>query len=163
MFSLSAYCLDLKMAVITSEFDKDVTTFYLVVDDNNVIDSIRWIKTMPSGQIIRDSMAPAEAVIKEGVVLEERDGFEAIRLEVEKFTIEEGGIICLNYLFSGVTGSRKVQKFLLKKTENIFSLNDLALQKVNRMFLVANRSRIFGIIGIKEILTSWSDTNKEEL
>lgn len=156
--SVTAFCHELKMAVIASEFDEDVTHFYLVVNNANVIDSIRWIKFNPSGQVMRDATATAAQVIEEGIVLEERNGFEAVRLEVENFNVENGGTIRLNYLFSGVTGARKIQRLLLKKIENIFILTDLAGQRVNRLFLVANRSRIFGIIGIKEILTSWSDT-----
>lgn len=156
--SVTAFAGELKMAVITSEFDDDMTVFYLVVNDANIIDSIRWIKYKPNGQVIRDATAPATQVIQEGVVLEERNGLEAVRLEVENFNVENGGTIRLNYLFSGVTGARKIQRLLLKKIEDNFKLSDLSGQRVNRLFLVANWSRIFGIIGIKEILTSWSDT-----
>ena len=157
-FSTLSFAGEQKMALITSEFDEDIKTFYLMTDDHQIIEGIRYVTTRPPGGIVEDRVIPAEEILNGGVVLEERNGMEAVRLGVERFSLERGGTIKLTYLFNGITGERKVHRLLLKKNDQHFLMTDLAHKNVNRLFLVANRSRIFGIVGIKEILTYWSDT-----
>lgn len=145
-----------KLAEITSEFDKDVMDFYIETNDQKKIDSIRYITTRPDGSIFEDVSVPAETIIAEGVVMVVRDGYEVVRLDVEEFTVETGGIVKLNYLYNGITGTRHVKRLYLSWMDEQLRLSDLENHPVNRMFLKANHSRIFGIIGISKILTSFA-------
>ena len=158
LVSSFAFAGEQKMALITSEFDEDIKTFYLLTDDEQTIEGIRYVTSRPPGRIIEDRIILADEILNGGVVLEERNGLEAVRLGVERFSLQTGGTIKLTYLFNGITGERKVHRLILKKSDQYFLMTDLAHKNVNRLFLVANRSRIFGIVGIKEILTYWSDT-----
>lgn len=158
LFSTFTFAGEQKMALITSEFDEDIKTFYLMTDDQQTIEGIRYVTSRPPGRIIEDRIILADEIMNGGVVLEERNGLEAVRLGVERFSLQTGGTIKLTYLFNGITGERKVHRLLLKKNDQHFLMTDLAHKNVNRLFLVANRSRIFGIVGIKEILTYWADT-----
>ena len=145
-----------KLAEITSEFDKDVMDFYVETNDHKEIDSIRYITTRPDGSIFEDVSVPAETIIAEGVVIVERDEYAAVRLEVEEFTVKSGGIVKLNYLYSGITGTRHVKRLHLRWMDEQLGLLRMENVPVNRMYLKANHSRIFGIIGIREILTSFA-------
>lgn len=156
-FSVCVSAEVIKMAVITSEFDKNVTDYYLETNDQNQIHSMRYITTMPNGGIFEDVSVSVETVMSEGAVIVERNGYEAVRLEVENFSRDAGGIIKLNYLYSGVTGVRHVKRLQLKSFENKFKLTDMQNAPVNRLFLRVNLSRIFGIIGVKDILSSYSE------
>lgn len=145
---------EIRLAVITSEFDKNVTDYYVITNDEGHVDSMRYVTTMPNGGIFEDVTLPAERVMKEGAVLVERNGHQAVRLEVENFSVVTGGTIKLNYLFSGVTGARHNKRLTLKLQDR-FRIYD-ADKEVNRLFLEANWSRIFGIVGVRSIQTSFS-------
>jgi hypothetical protein len=138
----SLHAAEIRLAVITSEFDKNVTDYYAVT-------------TMPNGGIFEDVTLPAERVMKEGAVLVERDGRQVVRLEVENFSLSTGGTLKLNYLFSGVTGARHVKR-LAVKLQDQFRLFE-GDKQINRLFLEANYSRVFGIVGVRSIQASYAE------
>lgn len=144
----------MKMAVITSEFDKNVRDYYLETDNQNRIHSLRYVTTMPNGAIIEDVTVTPEQVMESGVVVFEHNGYKAVILEVENFNVATGGTIKLNYLYSGVTGARQARRYSLKLVKDEFLLFDQD-KRVNRMFFEVNRSRVLGIIGVKNIVTSF--------
>jgi hypothetical protein len=143
-----------KMAVITSEFDKNIRDYYLETDSENNIHSLRYVTTMPNGAILEDVSLTPEQVVEDGVVVFEHKGYQAVILEVENFNVRTGGTIKLNYLSSGVTGSRNIKRFTLKKVNNDFLFFDQN-QRVNKMFFEVNRSRVLGVIGVKSIQSSF--------
>ena len=106
-----------KVAKISSEFNKNITDFYVETDDDNVIDTVRYITTTPNGGINEDVSVPAETVMDEGSVISRHNGYEAVRLEVENFNPKSGGTIKLNYLFNGISGARQIKRLLLKNSE----------------------------------------------
>jgi hypothetical protein len=152
--SLQLHAKSLKLAVITSEFDKNVTEYYLETNDKNEIDSMRYLTILPNGGIFEDVTLPAEDVIHGGIVIVERNGYDAVRLEVENFSLKTGGVIRLNYLFSGITGARHIKRIKLVLKDDAFILTDLDNNHINRMFVKVNWNRFFGVIGVKEIQTS---------
>jgi hypothetical protein len=154
--SIGVHAKVFKLAVITSEFDNDVTDYYLETNDQNRIVNMRYVITMPNGGIFNDVTLPAERVVDEGAVLVQRNGYEAVRLEVENFSLETGGIIKLNYLYNGITGARHNKRLYLHQTDGQFSLFELDSDPVNRMFLEANILRLVGIVGVRSVHTSFS-------
>lgn len=152
--SFAVQAEQIRLAVITSEFDKNVTDYYAITNDQGEIDSMRYVTTMPNGGIFEDVLLPAERVMKEGAVLVERDGRQVVRLEVENFSLATGGTLKLNYLFSGVTGARHVKRLSVKKQDR-FRLYE-GEKEINRLFLEANYSRVFGIVGVRSIQTSFA-------
>jgi hypothetical protein len=151
--SFNIYAEEIRLAVITSEFDKNITDFFMITDNQRQVESIRYVTNMPNGGIFEDVTVAAEIVIKEGIILVERNGHQAVRLEVENFSLMTGGTIKLNYLFSGITGTRQIKRLNLKMKDR-FRLYD-ADNEVNRLFLEANWSRFFGVVGVKSIQTSF--------
>jgi hypothetical protein len=156
LFSFTLNAGVFKLAVITSEFDQNVTDYFLETNDQNMIISMRYVTTMPNGGIFEDVSVPVERVINDGIVIVERNGLEAVRLELENFDLKKGGVVKLNYLFNGVSGIRRLKRFTLKPDNQQYNLFDQDNNRVNKMFLEANRVRIFGVVGIKTILTSFS-------
>lgn len=155
MLGLSAWASERRLAIITSDIDAEIRDFYLITNDDNVVDSVRYVTYLRSGHILEDKTVPAHVVMEEGTVIVERDGRDAVRLETEKdFNVNAGGTIRLNYLYSGVTGNRRVHKLLLKKEDGVFTLKDTKDQEVNSIFVLGNWHRILGLIGIREIQTS---------
>lgn len=157
IFSFTAFANMTKLAVITSEFDKDVMDFYVITNAKNSIDSIRYIQTTPEGRIFDDVTVPAEEVMKQaGVVIVERNGYDAVILQVENFNVDQGGIVKLNYLYNGVTNTRHLKRLKLLKKAEKFSLSDLEMNPVNRLFLTINYIRVVGIVGVRNILMSFN-------
>jgi hypothetical protein len=153
--SIHAHADMIKLAVITSEFDDNKTDYFLETNDAGEIHSMRYVTNLPNGGISEDVTIPAEKVITEGVLLVERNGYEAVRLEVERFSMKEGGTIKLNYLYSGITGARHIKRLNLSKSSGIFKLQDDS-KDINALFLVANWVRFVGIVGVREVKTSFS-------
>lgn len=152
--SLNAFSVEVKVASITSEFDQNTTEYFLDLDDNNVLKSMRYVTILPNGGILEDLSASAEQVLREGVVIVERNGHIVMRLEVENFSVKTGGTVILNYLFNGAARTRNIKKLTLTLIDGQFTLMD-GPKKINRLFLVANWVRVLGIVGVREIQTSY--------
>ena len=152
LITLSANAAEFKLAVITSEFDNDTTDFFLETNDAGEMHSIRNVSTSPTGQITEDNSIPAEVVIREGAVVAHRNNRDVVKLFVEPgFNIKLGGDVRLSYLHSGVSNSWRFISLKLSKEGAGFKLTDSESTLVNRLFMLVNRSRLFGVIGIKEI------------
>jgi hypothetical protein len=155
-YSLFARAEMLKLAVITSEFDKNSTDYYLETDDHDFAHSMRYVTKDPKGVVLKDESLPVEEIVNNGgIVLVEGSGYDVIRLELEHFTIQDGGTLKLNYLYSALSGLRYVKRLKLNPTLGKFQLFDLEEKPVNRFFVRVNWSRFFGAIGVKEIQTSF--------
>ncbi len=150
-----AYGKVVRMAVITSEFDKNYSEYFIETDDlTNELLTVRFVTTMPNGGIFEDVTLPAQQIITQGAVLVERNGYEVVRLELENFDVLKGGTFKLNHLYNGVTGSRVVKRFVLNLVGTEYQLFDNG-KRANRMYLVANDHRVFGIIGVRSIKSSY--------
>ncbi len=153
LITLSAMATEFKLAVITSEFDRDSTDFFIDTNDAQEITSLRYIITTPTGQIKEDTSIPAQTVLTDGAVMAVRNGREVIRLKVDTatFNVKTGGPVRLTYLSSGVSNSWKYVPFKLVKEGEGFKLTDEEGSPVNKLFVKVNRHPIFGVIGIKAI------------
>lgn len=152
--TMSVYAKTIKMASITSEFDNNKREYFLELDDQNHIHSLRYITTMPNGAIIEDGNMTPEEVVEDGVVVFEHKGYKAVILEAENFNVKTGGIVKINYLVSGITGARQQKNFQLKMVNNSFALFDQG-KPVNKLFFELNRARVVGVIGVKNIQASF--------
>lgn len=111
-----------KLATVKSDIDKLVNEFILTTDHRNELDTLRYVKRTPDGNAVHDATFTYEEVLNGGVVLEEREGREVIRLEPEKLNRAEGGTFRLNYLYNGIRGTRKsITIALVKKRAIPFS------------------------------------------
>ncbi len=154
LFSMVASAAQIKLAFITSEFDNNFRDYFLELDGNNQIHSMRYTTTASNGAILEDVTASPEQVLDEGLVVFRYKGYEAVILEVENFNVITGGTIRINYLYNGITGQRNLKFLALKLLNGEFQLFDGA-RRINKMFFEVNRSVILGAIGVKAIQTSF--------
>lgn len=156
LVAVNVHAEAIKLVVISSEYDKNITDFYLETDEQNKIHGMRYITTMPNGGIIEDVSLPMETVIRDGAVIVVRSGREVVKLFVENFSLDTGGTFKLNYLYSGVTNTWHVKRLKLVLVENQFKLFDLDGVPTNKLYMKINWNRLVGAIGIREIQTSFS-------
>ena len=152
---------EIKLATITNDIDRDLTVFFIETMEDGTMDSMRYLTTMPSGQISEDMHFPYEQVLAGNVLLEERNGYEVIKLSVEKFSRNNGGIVRLSYLFNGITNSwRELRLNLIRDGLNYY-LTDLEGRKINRLHFRGNYIRVVGLVGIRDILISHDSVQAE--
>ncbi len=152
--SLTAWSQEILMANITSDIDRNRTEFLMETVNNEKIDGIRIKSYTPSGRIFEDFSHPSERIIQAGgVVLNERNGHQAVKLKVAKeFSLTEGGTVYLDYLYSGITGGRFLLPLKLVKKDGRFVLQKNNGEAVNHFYFKANRHPILGVVGIREIV-----------
>lgn len=155
-FSLISSATELKVATITTDVDKDVSVFYLDINPDGHVDGMRYVTTAVSGQITEDFYFTLAEVQANGAVVEERNGYEVVRLYLEKFTSKDGGIIRLNYLVNGATHLKRDLRLKLVQEEGTFVLADLEGKKVNQLFFFGNYIRFLGLVGVREIKASFT-------
>lgn len=157
VLSFPTFAAEMLMAKITSDIDRNVTYFHLETDGEANIHSIRIRSLTPQGQVFEDFTYSTEQVLDGEVVLHERNGYKAVKLRVEKkFSPKTGGVVFIDYLFSGVTGARYNLELLLRKSGEHFELLGGDNQLVNRFYFLANRHPIFGIIGVRKVELSYA-------
>lgn len=152
LFILNAHAAEFTLATITSNIDKDQTVFYLETNSEGAVDSMRYVTTTESGQISDDTYFTLEEVLDGGVVIEERAGHEAVRLHLKNFDAQTGGTVILNYLYNGVTSSRKELHLKLVRDGERFFLTNAKDELVDCIYLQGNWIRIVGLVGIRNIL-----------
>lgn len=148
--------LETEMATITSNIDSDVGKFYLLTDPSGDVDAIRHTITQRSGRITEDTVHTWERIRDGGVVLVYREGREILRLHVDQnFSPKTGGVVRINYLFSGITNVRRDFNLALIREGSAFSLKkDTAT--VNSLYVAGNWNVLLGWIGISYITASFS-------
>lgn len=154
LFTLTTFTVhaaEFNLASITSNIDTDTTIFYLETNSEGLIDSMRYVTTLESGQISEDMHFTVEDVLDDGVVLEERNGYEVVRLFIDEFNQSSGGVVRLNYLVNGATSSRRELRLKLVKQGNNFVLTDMNDNFVDCMYLRGNWIRFFGLVGVRDI------------
>ncbi|MES2526273.1 MAG: hypothetical protein V4598_04275 [Bdellovibrionota bacterium] len=151
--SADLFAREIKLATITGNIDTDTSTFSVEIDDSGKLHTVLFRTVTKEGRVTQDSRFAAETVVDEGVVLLERDGRKVLKLQTEApFSLENGGIVKMNYLYSGVSGSWKTLKVSLAKPEGEFQIMNLKGEKVTRFFTKGNWHPIFGLIGIADLV-----------
>ncbi len=156
LISCGVFAAEYRLAKIQSNVDKNITEFFYDETAEGGIHSLRFVVTKPGGQVQSDDSFPIETVQAEGITLV-MSGRPVLKVFVEKFIPAEGGGIKLDYLYNGLSGTRRVQRLFIKKSAERFWLFNLEELKVNSFLVKGNYSPLFGLIGIREILYSWKE------
>lgn len=99
-------------------------------------------------KIKRIILNPEDLTTTNGVVLEERDGYNVLNLKSYNFDHERGGRITIDTLFSGFTGERRDYDVELAKDKVGWKLFRNK-KVVTKFHIKVNRSIILGVVGIK--------------
>lgn len=150
-FSLPALSKRIELSKVYTDIDEDIVTFYMHLDQNDKIDSISYITKNAQGRIIKERDWTYNEVANGGVVLDERNGYEILKLEMGKgFNRNTGGAIALNYLFNGATNSRKFVNFEVKRVLGEYKLFH-SDKVVNELRVQGNIIPVLGLVGIRFI------------
>lgn len=154
--SLPAVAKKYELAKISNDLDKEVVTFYLHLDQYEKIDSVSYITKNERGEIIKEVDWTYDEVANGGVVLETRNGFDILKLFMDSnFEREKGGVISLNYLYNGATGSRRYMNFEVKRVKGEYRLL-YGHKVVSKLHIKTNHVRIIGLVGIERIQVTYA-------
>lgn len=152
LVSLNALALDHHMMTITNDSDDEILKFVVETDEQNT-ELQTMIKKVYDGSMNyqgRD-VYDAESVLSRGAVLTEMDGRKVVILKVaSNFKVETGGVLTLDYLYNGITGSRKSFQFTMSRSGDTWKVSKGG-KKIKKLHFVTNKKPIVGTIGIKEI------------
>lgn len=141
----------IELAKITNDLDKEVVTFYLHLDQYEQIDSVSYVTKNEQGRVVKEMDWTFSEVANGGVVLETRNGYDILKLQMDKsFNRNNGGGIILNYLYNGATGTRKLMNFDVKKNKGAYKLH-YTDKVVSKLHIKSHYVRVIGLVGIERI------------
>ena len=149
LFSFNAFSQEEVLSV--TDNDDNTEIYKLIVKVDKKTQSLKEIykDTYDNGiKINRVVLNPADLSTENGVVLEERDGYNVLNLKSDNFDHDRGGIITIDTLYSGFTGERRGYEVQLAKDKTgwkLFSNKKI----VTKFHIKVNRSIILGTVGIK--------------
>src|SRR5690606_18712003 len=92
VLSLPAMAKTFELAKVTNDLDKEIVTFYLHLDQNDEIDSVSYITKDAQGRIIKEKDWIYNEVANGGVVLENRNDYDILKLQLrDDFNRDNGG------------------------------------------------------------------------
>ncbi len=139
------------IATITNDENKEVYTFVADIDEET--DAIRnfYKDDYLNGKKYERELLSTEGLASAGMILEQRGEHKVIALKGHNFDMEQGGVITIDTLFSGVSGQRKGYDLQLAKSKDgwrLFKNNKV----ISKLHIVINKKFLLGAIGVKDII-----------
>ena len=137
------------LMTVTNEEDTDLRKLYLVLDERSDVESIQMKTFTSKGKKINDQLfSPDKA--ESGIVIYEKKDRDIVKLISTNFAAHQGGNVDLNFLYNGITGSRKDFEFDLKRDGDEWGVF-VDGKKVKGLHFVSNKKAFVGIVGVKEV------------
>lgn len=140
------------LSTVTNEEEKSIYNLVVETDrDDRVIKNV-YRDELLSGKLVERRKLDLQAINSTGMVVKEdlARGLVIIKLISSNFDFERGGMVTLDTLLNGVTGSRKEYEFEITKSRTGFVLlKDRTV--VKSMHMVSNRLPVVGSVGIKDV------------
>lgn len=99
-------------------------------------------------KIKRVVLNPADLTTDQGVIMEERDGYNVLNLKSDNFDHDRGGRITIDTLYNGFTGERREYDVELAKDKVGWKLFS-GKKTVTKFHIKVNRVIMLGVVGIK--------------
>jgi hypothetical protein len=139
------------VASITNEEDKGVIQLQLITDENADVTHLQLKYRDEKGKLYDTSKYTA-AKAASGIVLYKKKGRDVVKLSSDNFSGHQGGEIELDYLYSGISGSRDIKLLDLSRNGDDWELTDKR-KNITKLHFVSNKAPIVGTIGVKRIDT----------
>ena len=138
------------VAVVSS--DENSTIYKLVVDtkDGRAIKHFYKDVYVNGKKTARDEIQE-KVLVKTGVILEQREKHVVMKLKSNDFNLEQGGIVIVDTLYSGVSGQRKSYEIQLAQDKSGWSLFKEG-KIITEIQIKTNRVKLLGSIGIKSLV-----------
>lgn len=139
------------IATITNDENKEVYAFVADIDEET--DAIRtfYKDDYLNGKKYERELLSTDGLASDGLVLEQRGEHKVIALKSQDFDLEQGGIVTIDTLFSGVSGQRKAYELQLAKSKDgwrLFKNNKI----ISKLHIVINKKFLLGAVGVKDIV-----------
>ena len=144
----------IELAKITNDMDKEVVSFYLHTDQNDKIDSMSYVTKNALGKVVKERDWTFSEVANGGVVLDERNGHDVMKLQMGAGFTRSGGEVIISYLVNGATGTRRRLNFEVKKVAGKYRLIQ-ADKIVTSLHVKGNYVPVIGLVGISQIQISF--------
>lgn len=144
----------LELAKITNDIDKEVVAFYIHLDQHDKIDSMSYITKNETGKTVKERDWTFSEVANGGVVLDERNGHDVMKLQMGPSFSRTGGEVFISYLVNGATGTRRRLNFEVKKVAGKYKLVQ-GDKVVTSLHVKGNYVRVIGLVGISQIQISF--------
>lgn len=157
IISISANAMEGVLCSVTSDVDSEVLKF--VYDINEITNEINHLykdRELNGNKISREEMN-IDQLNNDGIILSQKSGQIVVRMYGRNFDVKQGGILVLDYLYSGIGGERRELEMNVNWAQ---AFNEMMLFKpllfigqkqVSNLQFIANRSKVWGIIGIHHI------------
>lgn len=151
LFAKISHASEQTLATISNDETKN--TYQLVVDST---EGDRAIKTfykdvfLNGKKISRESL-DYKVLLKNGMILEQRDRYVVLSLKSDNFDEQQGGIITVDTLYNGANGTRKTYDVSLSKSTVGWALMNQG-KVVKQIFIQTNKVMILGSVGIKNLI-----------
>jgi hypothetical protein len=145
-----AHSKETEIATVLNDETKTIYKLVLVDHDDRKIINVFKDVYESGKKIRRDSMNP-EIISQKGMVLEERKSHIVLQLIGQNFDLELGGMLLIDTLYNGVKGERKSYDVQLAKDKDGWKLFKNG-KVVKELFIQTNKIKIFGSVGIKNVV-----------
>lgn len=144
LFAGTVSAKDFKLFLVTNDMDNDSYEFILKADSNDVANGLK-MKDRKKGDITNFAMGN----LRSGVVLRKEGSHKVIIVKSNDFEFDRGGHLKVDYLYNGITGSRKSLDLKVDYNGSTWTVYSRG-SKVNRLHFKGKK--VFGkIVGIKEV------------
>jgi hypothetical protein len=133
ILSIAVQAESTHLATVTSDTDSNRHELVLETDASSNVLSLRILKFKENGEKGKPQQFFTPQLLNGGLVLMEKDGHQAVRLDSAKFSAQKGGNVILNYLHNGLTGKRHSVWLSLYFKNGSYRLFDMKNQPVNEI------------------------------
>lgn len=149
LFSFSVFSQEEVLSVTDNDDNNEI--YKLVVKVDKKTQSLKEIykDTYVDGvKVKRTTLSPADLSTDNGVVLEERDGYNVLNLKSDNFDHDRGGRIIIDTLYNGFTGERRGYEVELAKDKVGWKLFNNK-KVVTKFHIKVHRIIMMGVVGIR--------------
>lgn len=141
-----------EQTVATVSSDENNSVYKLVIDSKDGRGIEHFYKdTYEDGKRSRRTELDPQVLMKTGMILEQRDQYIVMKLKSNNFDLEQGGIVVVDTLYSGVSGERKSYEIQLAQDKSGWALFKQG-KTIKEIQIKANRVMILGTVGIKNLV-----------
>lgn len=149
--SFAAKASEQTLATISNDENKN--TYLLVVDSSEDHRQIQkfYKDVYANGKKVSREALDYRVLDRPGMILEQRDKYVVLKLKSSNFDEEQGGIITVDTLYNGASGTRKTYEIQLAQDKNGWALSSNG-KSINKIFIQTNKVMMLGTVGIKNLV-----------
>jgi len=139
--------------IATVSSDESAIIYKLIVDSKDGRGIEHFYKDVYENgkqRSLRVELDP-KVLMRTGMILEQREKYVIMKLKSNNFNTEQGGIVVVDTLYSGVSGERKSYEVQLAQDKSGWALFKQG-KTIKEIQIKANRVMVLGAVGIKNLV-----------